>query len=113
MKFSAVTSDLLARITLTLISSFAITSYFQKVNFQGFNLVILNFQLPSAFLYALYEQCSDRCIKVTSKLILPSISRVNQFEMKDMCFEFVINVSRQGDNVKIKLNLKNLVTIRM
>ena len=35
-----------------------------------------------------------------------SAARVNQFEMKDMCIEFVINVSRQGNNVKIKLNLK-------
>ena len=33
-------------------------------------------------------------------------ARVNQLEMKDACFEFVINVSRQGNNVKIKLNLK-------
>ena len=33
-------------------------------------------------------------------------ARVNQFEMKDTCFEFVINVSRQGNNVEIKLNLK-------
>ena len=55
MKFLAVTSDLLARITLTLISSFAITGCFQKVNFQGFNLVILNFELPPAFLHALCE----------------------------------------------------------
>ena len=55
MKFLALTSHLLARITLTLISSFAITVCFQKVNFQGFNLVILNFELPSAFLYALCE----------------------------------------------------------
>ena len=46
-------SDLLAKITLTSISSFAITSSFQKVNFQGFNLVKLKFELPSAFLYAL------------------------------------------------------------
>ena len=38
---------------LTLISSFAITGYFQQVNFQGYNLVILNFELPSAFSYAL------------------------------------------------------------
>ena len=30
----------------------------------------------------------------------------NQFEMKDKCIEFVINVSRQDSNVKIKLNLK-------
>ena len=37
-----------------------------------------------------------------------SAQRVNQFEMKDKCIEFVINVSRQGDNVKIKLNLKIL-----
>ena len=35
-----------------------------------------------------------------------SAARVNQFELKDMCFEFVINVSQQGNNVKMKLNLK-------
>ena len=35
-----------------------------------------------------------------------SAARANQFEKKDKCIEFVINVSRQGDNVKIKLNLK-------
>ena len=35
-----------------------------------------------------------------------SAARVNQFEMKDTCFEFVINVSQQGNNVKIKYNLK-------
>ena len=35
-----------------------------------------------------------------------SAEKVNQFEMKDTCFELVINVSRQGNNVKIKLNLK-------
>ena len=55
MKFLALTSYLLARITLTLMSSFAITSCFQKVNFQAFNLLILNFELPSAFLYVLCE----------------------------------------------------------
>ena len=27
--------------------------------------------------------------------------------MKDRCFQFVINVSRQGNNVKMKYNLKN------
>ena len=42
MKFLALTSYLLARITLTLISSFAITSCFQKVNFPRFNLVHLH-----------------------------------------------------------------------
>ena len=52
MKFLALISYLLARITLTLISSFAC---YQKVIFHGFNLVILNFELPSAFLYALCE----------------------------------------------------------
>ena len=31
---------------------------------------------------------------------------VNQFKMKDTCFEFVVSVSRQGNNVKIKYNLK-------
>ena len=35
-----------------------------------------------------------------------SATRVNQFEMKDMCFQFVINVSLQGNNVKMKYNLK-------
>ena len=55
MKFLALTLYLLARVTLTLISSFAITSCFQKVNFQAFNLLILNFELPSAFLYVLCE----------------------------------------------------------
>ena len=35
-----------------------------------------------------------------------SAARVNQFEMNDTCFEFVINVSRQGNNVKMKLNSK-------
>ena len=35
-----------------------------------------------------------------------SAARLNQFEMKVMCFVFVINVSQQGNNVKIKLNLK-------
>ena len=54
-KFLALTSYLLARITLTLISSFTITGYFQKLDFQLFNLVILKFELPSAFLYALCE----------------------------------------------------------
>ena len=33
-------------------------------------------------------------------------ARMNQFEMENTSFEFVINVSRQGNNVKIKLNLK-------
>ena len=35
-----------------------------------------------------------------------SDASVNQFEMKDTRFEFVINVSRQGSHVKIKCNLK-------
>ena len=50
MKFLALISDLLTRITLTLISFFAIVGCFQKVNFQEFD-----FELPSAFLYALCE----------------------------------------------------------
>ena len=35
-----------------------------------------------------------------------SATRVNQFEIKDTWFQFVINVSRQGNNVKMKYNLK-------
>ena len=98
MKLLALTLYLLARITLTLISLSVITGCFQKVKFQGFNLVILNFELPSAFLYAsceLFEQYAVLCgnnsillkirdsllyvtnlfIKVTSKLIFSSVSR--------------------------------------
>ena len=42
-----------------------------------------------------------------------SAARMNQFEMKDKCIEFVINISQQGNNVKIKLNLKiNLQKLR-
>ena len=98
LKFLDLTLYLLDRITLTLISSFAITGCFQKANLQGFDLVILSFHLPSAFLYVLCELfeiwavlcrnnsvllkirnkllcVTNRCIKVTSKLILPSVSR--------------------------------------
>ena len=64
MKFLALTLYFLARITLTLITSFAITGCFQKVSFQGFNLVILNFELPSAFLYALCELLENRLFYV-------------------------------------------------
>ena len=37
---------------------------------------------------------------------MDSAARVNQIEMKNTCIEFVTNVSRKGNNVKIKLNLK-------
>ena len=83
-------------------NTIAITACFQKVHFQGFNLVILKFELPSAFLYALCELfekqavlfgnnsvlvkirhsllCeTNHCMKVTSKLFLPSISRFKFF----------------------------------
>ena len=53
MKFFALTLYLLARVKLALVLSSAINLCFQKVDFQGFNLVIWNFELPSAFLYAL------------------------------------------------------------
>ena len=35
-----------------------------------------------------------------------SAARVNQFEMKDACFEFAINVSRKVNNVKIEFKNK-------
>ena len=93
----------LARITLTLILSSAIFGCFQKVNFEkGINLVIKDFELSSAFSY---ESCqsfkklailcgnnsvsvkirdslicvTNRCIKVTSKHILPSVYRVKLY----------------------------------
>ena len=43
---------------------------------------------------------------VADQYYMYSAARVNQFQMKDTCIEFVINVSRQGNNVKIKLNLR-------
>ena len=45
-------------------SSFAITGCFQKVNFKGFNLVISDFELPSALLYALCELLENRLLYV-------------------------------------------------
>ena len=94
MKFLALTLYLLARITLNFKQQ-RIT-----LNFQGFNLVILNFELPFAFLYTSYELfekwvvlCRNNsvlmkirdtlifvtncCTKVTGKLTLPSVSRFN------------------------------------
>ena len=73
----ALTSDLLVRIIRTLISSFAITVCFQKVNFQGFNLVILNLRLPSVFFFGYVNWDSllcttNRCVKVSGK---SSVSR--------------------------------------
>ena len=73
MKFLALTSYLLARITLTLISSFAITACYQKVIFHGFNLVILNFELPSAFLYALCELFEKYAILCGNNSVLGKI----------------------------------------
>ena len=95
MKFLALTLYLVARITLTLISSPAIIGCFRKVS-QWFNLVIGNFQL-SAFLrvmwvirkiscfawkYSVFGKtresllcATNRCIKVAVKLILPLVSR--------------------------------------
>ena len=40
MKFLALTMNLLARVTLTLISFSAVIGFFKKVNFKGFSLVI-------------------------------------------------------------------------
>ena len=50
---------------------------------------------------------------MAGKYYIYSAARVNQFELKDTCFEFVIYVSRQSKNVKIKLNLKiNLLRLQ-
>ena len=40
MRFLALALFLLARVTLTLISSIAIIGCFQKLNFRGFNIVV-------------------------------------------------------------------------
>ena len=43
---------------------------------------------------------------MTDYYYMYSAARVNQFEMKHKCIEFVIDFSQQRNNVKIKLNLK-------
>ena len=68
-KFLALTSYFLARITLTLISSFTITGYFQKLDFQLFNLVILKFELLSAFLYALCELLEEQAVLCGNNIV--------------------------------------------
>ena len=50
MKLLVLTSHLLARITLTLISSFAIAGCFQTVNFHGFSLVILKLVVLKSYI---------------------------------------------------------------
>ena len=70
MEFLALNLHFLARITLTLISSSAIIDYFQKVNFQGFNLVILNFDLSSAFLYASCQLVEKQAVLCGNNIIL-------------------------------------------
>ena len=62
MKFLALTSYLLARIWLTLISPCVITRSSQKVNFQEFNLVVLNLVLPPAFLYGFCEELEKQAV---------------------------------------------------
>ena len=42
---------------------FCSAGYFQKVNFQGFNsCTYINFELPSAFLYALCELLEEQAV---------------------------------------------------
>ena len=108
MKFLALTLYLLATITLTLISSSAITRSFQNVCCQRFSLVIWNFEFPSPFLYALVSYSknnlfynvlvkirdsllcvTNHCIIVTSKLLLPSFSR---FKFRT-CYKSRVNQS--------------------
>ena len=100
MKFMTLIFYLFARLTLTLTSAFAFIDCFEKVNFeQEFNLVIENFEFPSAFLYESRQSfikqvalcgnnkalvkirssllcVTNHYVKCTSKLILPSIYRI-------------------------------------
>ena len=56
LKFLVLTSYLLVRLTLTLVSSFAMLVVLKKSIYQEFDLcTYINFELPSSFLYALYE----------------------------------------------------------
>ena len=62
MKFLELTFYLLPRVTLALNSSSAMTGCFQKVNIQGFDLFIWNFELLSAFLYASFELFEKKAV---------------------------------------------------
>ena len=62
MKFLASTLYLLARTTLTFISSSANIGCFQKFDFQGFNFVLWNSELPSGFLYAKCELFEKKAV---------------------------------------------------
>ena len=63
------------------------------------------------WIYLLSPMKLAKVVMILNRLIVVdyhymySAARVDQFEMKVTCIEFVINVSRQGNNVKIKLNL--------
>ena len=54
-------------------------------------------------LFAFTKKVTKSCDEVEQ---VNSGWKVNQFEMKHTSIEFVINVSRQGNIVKIKLNSK-------
>ena len=115
IKLSALTLNLLARITLTLIASSTIIACFQKVNFKGLNVIWVIWSYVICILVCIMwvirnMSCcmwkysvlvkiresllcvTNRCIKVISKLILPSVSRFKFFHhcnnrVKLICIE--------------------------
>ena len=67
MKFFALTSNLLARIKLTLMSSLAMPVVFKKSIFRNLTYILdlciyVNFEFPSAFLYALCELLEEQAV---------------------------------------------------
>ena len=53
--------------TVALISSSDITDCFQKMNYQGFNLVVWNLELPVGFLHALASYLKHSLFYVKNK----------------------------------------------
>lgn len=103
MKFLALTSDLLATKTLTLISSFPITGCFPKVSLQEFKLVILNFELQSVFSYALCELFKKQAVLCGNNCALVNI-RDNLLCIKNHC----INICGFYDNNNLTLQFQFL-----
>ena len=71
-------------------------------------LLSISSHSPKKLVLKLVSKCCDGFEQVSGGyLIIYSTAWVNQFEIKDMCIEFVfIHVSSLDNNFKIKLNLK-------
>ena len=110
MRFLALTLYLMARITLTLISSLTIIGCFRKVNFQGFNLVTRNFE-SSAFLSASFLSAS---FYSKNRLFYVEIQRFSENQGKfSLCNKPLYNSDKQINyKSRVKLVLSNVIQLR-